>query len=124
MKSLRLLLAVVFAVLLSGCRAHVVKINLINTSAQPIKTIIVDYPNATFGKDTLAPGETYFSLIKPVDQGPIKVRFTDAQGINHAYQSISLQQGDDGSVMIKLTQTSADTGYDLARLGKKKYLPQ
>jgi hypothetical protein len=119
MKFLRLAIAVVFALSLSGCRAHVVKISLTNTSAQPIKTIIVDYPNATFGKDTLAPGETYFSLIKPVDHGPIKVRFTDAQGGSHTYQSISLQQGDDGLVDIKLTQTSADTGYDLARLGKK-----
>lgn len=119
MKTLRLVVAIIFALWLSGCRAHVVKISLTNTSTQPIKTIIVDYPNATFGKDTLVPGETYFSLIKPVDQGPIKVRFTDAQGTNHAYQSISLQQGDDGSVNIKLTQTSADTGYDLARLGKK-----
>jgi len=119
MKSLLLIVATIFALSLSGCRAHVVKISLTNISAQPIKTIIVDYPNATFGKDTLAPGETYFSLIRPVDHGPIKVMFTDAQGSVHNYQSISLQQGDDGSVNIKLTQISADTGYDLARLGKK-----
>lgn len=119
MKSFRFAVALVSLIALAGCCAHVVKISLTNTSAQPIKTIIVDYPNATFGKDTLAPGETYFSLIKPLDQGPIKVRFTDAQGATHTYQSISLQQGDDGSVGIKLTQTSADTGYDIARLGKK-----
>jgi len=119
MKPIHLALALVPLIALAGCRAHVVKISLTNTSAQPIKTIIVDYPNATFGKDTLAPGETYFSLIKPLDQGPIKVRFTDAQGATHTYQSISLQQGDDGSVNIKLTQTAADTGYDIARLGKK-----
>jgi hypothetical protein len=118
MKSLRTA-ALVFLIALAGCRAHVVKISLTNTSSQPIKTIIVDYPDATFGKDTLAPGETYFSLIKALDHGPIKVRFTDAQGANHAYESISLQQGDDGSVNIRLTQTSAETGYDLARLGKK-----
>jgi hypothetical protein len=119
MKSLRFATTLIFVIAMAGCRAHVVKISLTNTSAQPIKTIIVDYPNATFGKDTLAPGESYFSLIKPVDHGPIKVMFTDAQGGRHAYQSISLQQGDDGSVNIKLTQASADTGYDLARLGKK-----
>ncbi|HEX3093573.1 MAG TPA: hypothetical protein VHW72_13165 [Candidatus Angelobacter sp.] len=119
MKSLRFAVALVFVIVMAGCRAHVVKISLTNTSTEPIKTIIVDYPDATFGKDTLAPHETYFSLVKPVDKGPIKVRFTDAQGGNHAYESISLQQGDEGSVNIKLTQTSAETGYDLARLGKK-----
>jgi hypothetical protein len=112
-------LSLIFVTALSGCRAHVVKISLTNISAQPIKTIIVDYPSATFGKDTLAPRETYFSLIKAVDKGPIKVRFTDAQGTSHAYQSISLEPGDDGSVYIRLTQNSADTGYDMARLGKK-----
>src|ERR1700726_2560462 len=119
MKSFRASVLLIILLALAGCRAHFVKISLTNPSAQPLKTIIVDYPNATFGKDTLAPGETYFSLIKPLDQGPIKVRFTDAQGATHIYQSISLQQGDDGSVNIKLTQTAADTGYDLARLGKK-----
>jgi hypothetical protein len=119
MKSFRASALLIILLALAGCRAHVVKISLTNTSAQPLKTIIVDYPKATFGKDTLAPGETYFSLIKPLDQGPIRVRFTDAQGTSHAYQSISLQQGDDGSVNIRLTQTSADTGYDIARLGKK-----
>ena len=119
MKSLRFAVVLVFLIALAGCRAHVVKISLTNTSSQPIKTIIVDYPDATFGKDTLAPHETYFSLIKPVDKGPITVRFTDAQGGSHTYKSIFLEQGDDGSVNIKLTQTSAETGYDLARLGKK-----
>jgi len=119
MKSLRFAVALVFVIAIAGCRAHVVKISLTNASPEAIKTIIVDYPSATFGKDTLAPRETYFSLIKPVDKGPIKVRFTDAQGTSHVYESISLQQGDEGSVNIKLTQTSAETGYDLARLGKK-----
>jgi hypothetical protein len=119
MKSFCFALCLVFLLAMAGCRAHVVKISVINTSAEPIKTIIVDYPSATFGKDTLAPRERYFSLIKPVDKGPIKVRFTDAQGTTHTYESISLERDDDGSVDIKLTQTSAETGYDLARLGKK-----
>jgi hypothetical protein len=115
MKSFCLAAALVFMIAMAGCRARVVKIILTNTSAEPIKTIIVDYPTATFGKDTLAPHETYFSLVKPVDKGRIKVHFTDAQGTTHTYESISLEPGDDGWVNIKLTQTSADTGFDLTR---------
>ena len=57
---------------LAGCRSHVVKINLTNTSAEPIKTIIVDYPTATFGKDKLAPGETFLLRIKPLEKGAIE----------------------------------------------------
>ena len=118
MKSLRFAVALVFVIAMAGCRAHVVKISLTNTSAEPIKTIIVDYPSATFGKDTLAPRETYFSLIKPVDKGPITARFTDAQGSSHTYKSASLEPGDDGWVNIKLTQTSAETGFDITRSKK------
>jgi len=112
-------MALVFVIAVAGCRAHVVKISLTNISTEPIKTIIVDYPSATFGKDTLAPRESYFSLIKPVDKGPIKVRFTDAQGVSHVYRSTSLAPGDDGWVDIKLTQSSGQTGFDLTRAGKK-----
>jgi hypothetical protein len=119
MKSLRFAVALVFVIAIAGCRAHVVKISLTNASPEAIKTIIVDYPTATFGKDTLAPRETYFSLVKPVDKGPIKVRFTDAQGVSHTYESISLAPGDDGWVDIKLTQSSGQTGFDLTRAGKK-----
>lgn len=119
MKSVRFPLVLVFLMAMAGCRAHVVKISLTNTSTEPIHTIIVDYPTATFGKDMLASRETYFSLVKPVDKGPITVRFTDAQGGSHTYKSVSLEPGDDGWVNIKLTQTSGETGYDLARLSKK-----
>jgi hypothetical protein len=115
MKSFRFAAALIFMIAMAGCRARVVKISLTNASAEPIKTIIVDYPSATFGKDTLAPRETYFSLVKPVDKGPITVRFTDAQGVGHAYKSVSLEPGDDGWVSIKLTQTSGDTGFDITR---------
>jgi hypothetical protein len=115
MKSFCFAVTFLFVIAMAGCRARVVKIILTNTSAEPIKTIIVDYPTATFGKDTLAPHETYFSLVKPVDKGRIKVHFTDAQGTTHTYESVSLEPGDDGWVNIKLTQTSADTGFDLTR---------
>src|SRR5262245_37446724 len=49
-----------FAVLIlllsaTGCRSRVIKVSLTNTSEQPLSAIIVDYPNATFGVNTLAP---------------------------------------------------------------------
>jgi hypothetical protein len=95
------------AVALGGCRAHVVKISLTNTSSQPIKTIIVDYPNATFGKDALAPGQTFSSIVKPVDTGAVKVQFTDASGRSHTYTGPALHKNDDGSIEIRFDQTSA-----------------
>jgi len=100
-------MALVPLIALAGCRAHVVKISLTNTSAQPIKTIIVDYPNATFGKDALAPGATFSYTIKPLETGPLKIQFTDAKGASHAYVGPALQKNDEGSIDVKIDENGA-----------------
>jgi len=107
MKTAKLIFPMLAMAALSGCRAHVVTIRLINTSNQPLSTLIVDYPNATFGKDKLAPGETFASIVKPLDSGAMKVQFIDAAGRNHSYTGPTLHKDDDGSVDIKLTQDGA-----------------
>jgi hypothetical protein len=107
MKTARVCFALLLLVFLAGCRAHMVTIKLINTSAAPLSTIIVDYPSATFGKDKLAPGETFSSPVKLTDDGPLKVQFTDANGGNHAYTGPILHKSEEGSIDIKFDQNSA-----------------
>jgi hypothetical protein len=106
--------AAVFILLaaLAGCRAHMVTFKLINASAQPISTIIVDYPSATFGKDKLAPGETFSSPVKLTDDGTLKIQFTDANGHNHASTGPVLHKNEEGLIAIKFDQNTAtvDTG--------------
>jgi hypothetical protein len=106
MKIQRLIFALLVFIL-AGCRAHMVSVRLINTSAEPISTIIVDYPSATFGKDKLAPGETFSSPVKLIDTGPIKVQFTDAKGANHSYTGPIVHQNAEGLIDIKLDQKNA-----------------
>jgi|SRR5262249_38614120 len=89
---------------LAGCRSRVIKVNLINSGTEPVATIIVDYPTATFGKDRLAPGETFSYAIKPLETGPLKLQFTDAQGANHTYTGPTLHKDDEGSIEIKFDQ--------------------
>lgn len=98
------LLLVLFAV---GCRSHVIQVTLINTSTQPVSNIIVDYPGATFGKNTLAPGEAYHYVIKPLETGALKIQFTNAQRVNHSFSGPTLQKDQEGSIEIKLNQESA-----------------
>jgi hypothetical protein len=105
-KKLRVM-ALVCAFALAGCRAHMATIKLVNTSSQPISTIIVDYPSATFGKDKLAPGETFSSPVKLTDTGAMKVQFTDAQGASHNYTGPILHPNEEGSIEIRLDQNSA-----------------
>ena len=100
-------LAVAIAIALSGCRAHMITITVVNASTEPISTIIVDYPSATFGKDKLAPGETFSSSVKLTDTGAVKVQFTDAKGANHSQAGPVVHKDEMGSVEIRLDQASA-----------------
>ncbi len=84
-----------------------VTIKLVNTSAEPLSTIIVDYPSATFGKDKLAPGETFSSPVKITDTGPLKVQFRDAGGASHIYVLPTLHPNAEGTIEISLNQSSA-----------------
>ena len=103
----QLLLISVLVLAAAGCRSRVINVNVVNTSLQPVSTIIVDYPGATFGINSLAPGQTYRYVIKPLDTGALKVQFTNAQGINHTFSGPMLQKNQEGSIEIKLNQDSA-----------------
>jgi len=107
MKTIRLAAALVFLFVLAGCRSHVIHVTLVNTSQQPVSTIVVDYPQATFGVNMLAPGQTFLYSIKPVEAGALKVQFTDAQGVKHSSFWPMLHKGDEGSIQVKFTQDSA-----------------
>jgi hypothetical protein len=107
MKRFRFLVPITLLIALAGCRAHVVKITLTNTGAQPLRTIIVDYPSATFGKDVLAPGATFSYAIKPIETGPLKIQFTNATGVIQTYLYPALHKDDDGSIEVSLNQNGA-----------------
>src|SRR5215467_8823929 len=97
MKLLRIL--AVFAVFCAaGCRSHVIRITVVNSSSQPVSTIIVDYPDATFGVNALAPGKIFPYVIKPMGTGPLKVQFTNAQGLSHTVNGPTLHKGDEGAI--------------------------
>jgi hypothetical protein len=113
MRTARVCIALLLFSFLAGCRAHMVTIKLVNTSAGPLSTIIVDYPSATFGKDKLAPGETFSSPVKLTDDGPLKVQFTDANGGSHAYTGPMLHKNQEGSIEIRFTQDKAEANVNL-----------
>jgi len=115
MRFSRFAIAMLLMSALAGCRSHVVKVNLINTSSEPVKTIIVDYPTATFGKDTLAPGATFSYAIKPLETGMLKVQFTDARGAIHNYAGTPLHKNDDGVIDVNINQSSAVVTANLGR---------
>lgn len=94
----------------AGCRSRVIKVTITNSSTQPVSNIIVDYPGATFGKNTLAPGDTYHYVIKPLDTGVLKIQFTNAAGVTHSVNGPTLHKDQEGSLGIKIDQDSASAG--------------
>ncbi len=107
MKLSSAVVALILLAVAAGCRSRVINVRLINTSAQPVSTVIVDYPSATFGVNSLAPGKTFQYVIKPTDHGPVKIQFTDAQGGNHSFSGPTVEKGQEGSIEIRITQDSA-----------------
>jgi len=102
-------LAAVLLVLLAiaGCRSRVIRVSLTNTSEQPLSAIVVDYPNATFGVNTLAPGKTFQYTIKPLATGMLKIQFTDANGRVHSVPGPGVKKGQEGTIAIRINQDSA-----------------
>jgi hypothetical protein len=107
MRTFRLLVLLSTFAALAGCRSRVVQVTLINASRQPLSTIVVDYPGATFGVNQLDPGKTFRYRIKPQDTGPLKVQFADADGHNHTYTGPTVHKNDEGAISLQLTQEAA-----------------
>ena len=94
----------------TGCRSHVINVRLVNDSAQPVSVIIVDYPGATFGVNSLAPGKSFQYRFKPLATGTLKIQFTNAQGVVHKVAGPKVVKNQEGRMEIKFTQDSATVG--------------
>lgn len=101
-----IVLAVISLLATTGCRSHVIKINVTNTSSQSISNVIFDYPGATFGISSLAPGKTFPYAIKPYESGMIRIQFTNAAGVIHTYTGTRVSKGNEGTIDVSLTQDS------------------
>jgi len=107
MKAAKVLTALLIAFVITGCRSHVIKVNVINGSTEKISNVIIDYPGATFGISSLAPGKTFQYTIKPNDTGPLKIQFVNGRGVDHSSSGPTVHKNDEGSIEIRLTQDAA-----------------
>ena len=92
---------------IAGCRSRVINVNLTNSSSRPVSSIIVDYPTATFGVNALDPGKSFHYVIKPLDNGALKIQFVDAAGKTHNVTGPMVKKGQEGTIEITITQDSA-----------------
>src|SRR5713226_5929066 len=104
MKLTRIFSALLVLFALTGCHSRVIKARLVNASSAPVSNIIIDYPGATFGVSHLAPGQEFRYAFKPLDNGPMKIQFTNAAGITRSSPGPAVRKDDEGSLVISFSQ--------------------
>ena len=65
-------------VLLAGCHSYQIQCTVKNRTGAPIELVEVDYPEASFGMDSLANGADYGYRFKVRGSGPVTVQYTVA----------------------------------------------
>jgi len=87
---------------MSGCKSYWVEANVVNATGQAIHELEVDYPTASFGTNSLAPGATMHYRFQIRGNGPVKVEYTTSDGKASHAQGMTLSERQQGQVTIRL----------------------
>ncbi len=88
--------------LVISCHSPSVQTTVLNSGPTELHNIEVDYPNASFGISSLAPGEAFHYRFQLQDAGRIKVQFLDSREQPHSGTGPYARQGQDGTLSISL----------------------
>ena len=100
------LAALAFSVL-AGCHSHYVEAAIKNDSGAAVSLVELDYPSASFGKESLPSGAVYHYRFKILGDGPTKILWTDTQHHDHSVPGPSLQEGQEGALTVTITGSTA-----------------
>ena len=90
---------------LCGCRSHHVDASVENRTGEQVRLLEVDYPNASFGADSLPSGADLHYRFQLSGQGPIKVQYTIGDGSHEQATQITgptLAEPQQGRLVIVL----------------------
>jgi hypothetical protein len=103
----RRLVALTAALALTGCHSAFIDATVSNRTAEPLALIEVDYPSASFGTQTLAPGQDFHYRFKVLGNGPTTLLWTDAAHHDHKVPGLYLHEGEEGQLTITLRPNAA-----------------
>jgi hypothetical protein len=98
-----------------GCASKYVQASVRNQTGGAVTLVEVDYPSASFGTETLAPDGVYNYRFKILGSGPTKVLWTDASRNQHEVAGPKLEEGQQGTLIVTLTQSDASWDTKLTR---------
>ena len=89
--------------LLCGCRSRYVETTVTNASGAAITVVQVEYPSASFGVQTLVPGQVFHYRFKVYGSGHVKLSYFDTKQQEHDSTGPMLSEGDEGALTITVT---------------------
>lgn len=90
-----------------GCHSAYIAATISNHTGSPVSLIEVDYPSASFGTQTLSPGQEFHYRFKVLGTGHTSVQWTDASNREQKNSGPDLHEGDDGTLTITLRPGAA-----------------
>jgi len=88
--------------MLTGCHSAFVEATVSNHTSQPLELIEVDYPSASFGTQSLAPGAEFHYRFKVLGEGKLKLTYTDASHKEQKSEGPFLKEGAEGPIHITI----------------------
>ncbi len=97
--------------LVGGCKSRYVEATVHNGTAAAVSVVEVDYPSASFGKETLAAGADFHYRFKVQGDGALKLSYTDAAQKEYTASGPVLHEGDEGTLRVTIAEPKA--GWEL-----------
>lgn len=91
--------ALVACSLLSACHTPNVDATITNGSGAAVRVVEMDYPSASFGTSTLAPGASFHYGFVVQGSGHVSLTYSDLQGRDHKSIGPSVDKGQEGSML-------------------------
>jgi len=91
----------------TGCHSPYIEATVTNATAAPVSLVEVDYPSASFGRESISAGADYHYRFKILGDGPTKVLWTDATHHDHTVPGPTLHEGDEGTLTVTITPATA-----------------
>ncbi|WP_348261491.1 hypothetical protein P8935_17020 [Telmatobacter sp. DSM 110680] len=88
--------------MLTACHSYHIEATVENHTGGTVTLLEVDYPSASFGKDTLAADEVFHHRIQTRGDGPISVQYTGPHGRTVQVQGPQIYEQQEGSIEIVL----------------------
>ena len=95
-------LALLPALSLTACHSAFVTATIQNRTSQTIQLVEIDYPSASFGTQSLAPGTDFHYRFKVLGEGKLKLLYTDSANQEKKFEGPLLKEGAQGSLTITI----------------------